>query len=213
MRDMKIVGEVVDSVVWLWPPPRRCLAITMLVMADRDDGIVRHVTAESLAAAARMPPEMCASALEWLVEHDHVELVADGFKVSDQILSLREMQTTRQIQLRDAQRRHRERQKNGTAKKKAKKAAPRKPRALALPDDFAPNDTAKKIAAELGLNLDYEVQQFRDYWTSRGESRADWQASLRTWLRRSGKDGKPRRGPVQSSTGAGAALIEQRTQR
>jgi hypothetical protein len=37
------------------------------------------------------------------------------------------------------------------------------------------------------IDYDYELNQFRDYYTSIGESRADWTASFRYWLRRSTK--------------------------
>jgi hypothetical protein len=33
------------------------------------------------------------------------------------------------------------------------------------------------------LNVDAEADQFRDYWIGKGERRADWDASLRTWMR------------------------------
>ena len=33
------------------------------------------------------------------------------------------------------------------------------------------------------LNLTAELEAFRDYWISKGERRADWNASLRTWCR------------------------------
>lgn len=32
------------------------------------------------------------------------------------------------------------------------------------------------------LNLEVEVSKFRDHWLSKGETRADWNAGLRTWV-------------------------------
>lgn len=56
-------------------------------------------------------------------------------------------------------------------------------RATQLPDDFSPDDTAKNIAAELGVSISAELPKFRDYHAARGKPMKDWQAALRTWLR------------------------------
>lgn len=34
------------------------------------------------------------------------------------------------------------------------------------------------------VNVDREIENFRDYWISKGEMRADWNAGLRTWIRK-----------------------------
>jgi hypothetical protein len=61
----------------------------------------------------------------------------------------------------------------------------RKKRARQLPDDFAPNEQHQRLAAELGLNLDFEFAKFRDYWIAEGKPKVDWDATLRNWLRNS----------------------------
>lgn len=39
-----------------------------------------------------------------------------------------------------------------------------------------------------GIDLNYETTQFADYWRGRGERRADWVATWRTWVRKAKRD-------------------------
>lgn len=79
--------------------------------------------------------------------------------------------------------------------------ATRKRAARRLPDDFAPNDDHVAIAAGLGVDLDHEFAKFCDYWRSEGKTKADWNATLRNWIRTAAEDrrGKPRPTPVGGS--------------
>jgi hypothetical protein len=45
------------------------------------------------------------------------------------------------------------------------------------------------------LRLEDELEQFRDYWISKGERRADWNAGLRTWMRNAERFAKQRPEP------------------
>ena len=69
---------------------------------------------------------------------------------------------------------------------------PNKKRARALPDDWTPNDGHQEIATEEGRELVREVEKFRDWANSKGETRKDWDATFRNWLR--SEYGKPRGG-------------------
>ena len=60
-------------------------------------------------------------------------------------------------------------------------------RAIALPDDFVPNETAEQLAGELGLVLSHEQDAFEDHHKANGSTFKDWQAAFRTWLRNSAK--------------------------
>lgn len=60
-------------------------------------------------------------------------------------------------------------------------------RATALPDDFAPNETAEQLSGELGLSLPDELAAFEDHHKANGSTFKDWQAAFRTWLRNSAK--------------------------
>lgn len=69
----------------------------------------------------------------------------------------------------------------------AAKAAPkpRKPRTVTtlLPEDFAPNAEHATIAKERGLDLGEVFAKFRDWCAANGSRKADWNATLRNWLR------------------------------
>jgi phage replication O-like protein O len=56
-------------------------------------------------------------------------------------------------------------------------------RKRALPDDWTPNEGHRRIAAELGIDLKRENEKMCDWALSKGEKRADWDATFRNWLR------------------------------
>lgn len=72
-----------------------------------------------------------------------------------------------------------------------RKASGTPKRAMQLPDDFEPDNTAAALAAELGVSLTAELPKFRDYHAARGKPMKDWQAALRTWLRNAKQFAKP----------------------
>lgn len=57
-------------------------------------------------------------------------------------------------------------------------------RAHQLPDDFIPNDTNRKIAAERGIDLRAAFEQFADHHRAKGSTFKDWHLAFNTWLRR-----------------------------
>lgn len=62
-------------------------------------------------------------------------------------------------------------------------------RQTAMSDEWQPDpDNMDRIKAKHPL-LDWskEVENFRDYWISKGEKRADWNAGLRQWMRNAEK--------------------------
>lgn len=70
-------------------------------------------------------------------------------------------------------------------------AAPQKPkpskkpkRAHSLPDDWTPNDTHRRIAAERGIDVETEAEQMRDWAAAGGQTAKDWDARFRNWLRK-----------------------------
>lgn len=64
-------------------------------------------------------------------------------------------------------------------------------RATVLPSDFMPNETAEKMADELGLSIAAEQAAFEDHHSAKGTTFKDWQAAFRTWLRNANKFRKP----------------------
>jgi hypothetical protein len=69
-----------------------------------------------------------------------------------------------------------------TEKEKHPSGAKRK-RACRLPDDWAPTPAHAGQAAVLHLDLDLEADKLRDWATAKGETRVDWDATFRNWLR------------------------------
>ncbi len=53
-----------------------------------------------------------------------------------------------------------------------------------LPDDFAPNDTNRRIATERGLDLRAVFEQFADHHRAKGNTMVDWHRAFNSWLRR-----------------------------
>jgi len=65
--------------------------------------------------------------------------------------------------------------------------ASRKRTPTAMPEDWESGDRFAPLIAELGYapkTVATLAANFRDHWISKGETRADWDASFRTWLRR-----------------------------
>jgi len=65
-------------------------------------------------------------------------------------------------------------------------SAVKKKRAAQLPVNWQPDeaDVVKLSASFPNVDMDNETDSFRDYWTSRGEARADWSAAYRNWIRK-----------------------------
>ena len=56
-------------------------------------------------------------------------------------------------------------------------------------DDWEPNQNfINEIKQEfIGVNYEYEISNFRDWYKSKGDRSADWNALFRMWIRRSFK--------------------------
>ena len=65
-------------------------------------------------------------------------------------------------------------------------SAVKKKRAAQLPVNWQPDeaDVVKLSASFPNVDMDNETDSFRDYWASRGEARADWDAAFRNWIRK-----------------------------
>ena len=60
-------------------------------------------------------------------------------------------------------------------------------RATQLPDDFEPNATNQRVAAEHGVDIHKQLPQFCDYHRAKGSTMKDWHAALNTWIRNAKK--------------------------
>lgn len=59
-----------------------------------------------------------------------------------------------------------------------------------ITSDWKPTPKHYELARSLGLDCDAQAEQFRDHFISKGEPRADWDASFRTWLRNAKRFGQ-----------------------
>ena len=57
-------------------------------------------------------------------------------------------------------------------------------RAHQLPDDWSPSDEllAEQQTKHPNVNLERELEKFRNHWRSKGETRKDWSATWRNWV-------------------------------
>ena len=56
-------------------------------------------------------------------------------------------------------------------------------RARPLPEEWSPNEQHETLAGERGVDVAEEAVKMRDWAASKGESRKDWDATFRNWLR------------------------------
>lgn len=73
-------------------------------------------------------------------------------------------------------------------------------RAHQLPDGWSPPDgvTQEQRTKHPGVDLDRELEKFRNHWQSKGETRKDWIATWRNWVLKAEEFGsKSRDGPKQ----------------
>jgi hypothetical protein len=84
-------------------------------------------------------------------------------------------------------------------KERAAIAAPKKPEQIAskghrLPADWVPLAGDREYAADLGLNSDAVLEDFRGYWlakTGQGATKLDWSLTWQGWCRREAQRSRP----------------------
>ena len=79
-------------------------------------------------------------------------------------------------------------------------------RATKRPEQWEPNETHRRICADLELNLSTELAHFADFHDAKGSTFKDWDAALRAWLRNSGKWRSDRRNPNGQTVDWDAAM-------
>ena len=80
----------------------------------------------------------------------------------------------------------------------AAKPSRKKPR-TALPEDFAPSETGRRVCLEAGFSASDEVAKFKNHHTAQGTLMADWQAGFRTWIDKGKEFRKPGRASPTST--------------
>lgn len=64
-------------------------------------------------------------------------------------------------------------------------------RATQIPPDFQPSDANVKYANDNGIDLDHELEQFKNHHLAKGSTFKNWNAALRTWLGNANKWTRP----------------------
>ena len=67
-------------------------------------------------------------------------------------------------------------------KPRTKKNIVKDSRATALPEDFYPDETGVEYAADRGVDLKTQLEQFKNFHTAKGSTYKNWQAAWRTWV-------------------------------
>ena len=97
-----------------------------------------------------------------------------------------------------------------------KPAKQRRGQRVPMPADFRPDASVVSEARTGGVDLDREIAKLRDWSTSKGEYRVDWQATARNWIRSAadrqgpGARASPARAAPASSIDATAQALRER---
>lgn len=86
--------------------------------------------------------------------------------------------------------------------------AEKRQRKSALAPDYQPTDDHFLLANELGINLQSEIEVFKDHWKSKGEKRSDWDATLRNWIKRAAQY-KQKNAPARTVQEARLSVAQQ----
>ncbi len=89
------------------------------------------------------------------------------------------------------------------------KPAPKAKRAVQMPDDFAPDEGHRSLAAELGVSLQEEFPKFHDHHLAKGSRFVRWDLALRTWLRNAKTYSRGRHGPANGIHPSGLGTQKQ----
>lgn len=91
------------------------------------------------------------------------------------------------------------------------KENPKVRRKTSMTEDWQPDDSNLQRLTEKHptVDLQRELANFRDHWISKGETRADWNAGFRTWVRNAEKWSKPKGYAPSGAYAAGAGGIYQ----
>jgi hypothetical protein len=94
------------------------------------------------------------------------------------------------------------------AKKKSSKRDTSSAKTTRIPDDWQPSEKLKAWALEKRpdlVDLAAVAENFRDHYIAKGEARASWDASFRTWVRKERAGGLNRQESLEASNRAVAA--------
>jgi hypothetical protein len=151
----------------------------------------------ALMIGGGFPEEIASIGLYRILKHDVMVLTAGGLlwpKFMDAQESSKS-NTQRQREFRDKRRAE---AKLKVLKESKPVAKPKRKRIL--PDSWEPTPDHEAIAREQGVDLKAQAELFRDHYKANGESKADWDATFRNWLRRAREFSRGRTAPKIQGT-------------
>lgn len=80
-------------------------------------------------------------------------------------------------------------------------AEPKEKRACQLPKNFEPNENNISTAKQIGADIGYQLQQFKDWHLAKGSKYKDWNKAFNTWIRKSAEFSKGRN--------SGSSMVQQ----
>lgn len=139
-----------------------------------------------------------------LVNYDAYQSVSDTDRTADRTVSGQQA---------DSERTPSGQTRSSKAGKARKADGDARKRAHPLPDLWRPNEDHESLAAELGLDVQYEAARMRDWALAEGATKKDWDATFRNWLRKSAeyaaKGGGGRRLAGTGTDGPGIELTDE----
>lgn len=157
---------------------------------------VRNGEDVALMIGSGFPIEIASIGLDRILRHDVMMITAGGL-LWPKFMEAQESSksnTQRQREFRDKRR--------AEAKLKVieSKPAAKPKRKRILPDSWEPTPDHEAIAREQGVDLKAQAELFRDHYKANGESKADWDATFRNWLRRAREFSRGRTAPKIQGT-------------
>jgi hypothetical protein len=147
------------------------------------------------------PEEIASIGLDKILKHDVMVLTAGGLLWPNfmEAQESSKSNTQRQREFRD-KRRAEAKLKVLSVNESKPRAKPKRKAKISLPDGWEPTPDHEAIAIEQGVELKAQAELFRDHYTANGESKADWDATFRNWLRRAREFSRGRTSPKIQGT-------------
>jgi hypothetical protein len=155
----------------------------------------------ALMIGGGFPEEIASIGLDKILKHDVMVLTAGGLLWPNfmEAQESSKSNTQRQREFRD-KRRAEAKLKVLSVNESKPRAKPKRKAKMSLPDGWEPTPDHEAIAIEQGVELKAQAELFRDHYTANGESKADWDATFRNWLRRAREFSRGRTSPKIQGT-------------
>jgi hypothetical protein len=209
----KLFSSIVNSTIWREENHVRLVWITMLALADKNGLVEASIPGLADAARVTikecenaldklMSPDEYSRSQEnegkRIAKEDGGWLLLNYVRYRGKLTQekIREQNRIRQQRFRDKKRNvtvthngdvtpiNAQSESESESQSKASKKKTTKKKAVQLPQEWKPSNGHHELARKLGVNIEWEADQMRDWAISKGESKKDWDAAFRNWIRR-----------------------------